>query len=235
MQTVFKRKEIKYLITTEQYDSFLRDVMPFIKKDKYFDTAVSSIYFDTNTDVLIRRSIEKPSVYKEKLRLRFYGEPTDCTIAFAEIKKKYKGIVYKRRVVLDREEAETFLLNGCLPKDGSQIVNEIDYMMRYYGGLMPKMAIYYKRKAYVGKENENLRITFDSDVLWRRDLLDLKHTIYGERLLNDGAVILEIKCVGAMPLWLTSVLHKHKIYPTGYSKYGRAYITNLQKGLITYD
>jgi hypothetical protein len=35
---------------------------------------------------------------------------------------------------------------------------------------------------------------------------------------------MEIKTDGAMPLWLSHALDELKIYPTSFSKYGRAYI-----------
>ena len=63
---------------------------------------------DTPDHRLIRSSLEKP-VYKEKLRLRSYGVPQSDTTVFAELKKKYKGIVYKRRIGMPRHEAACFL------------------------------------------------------------------------------------------------------------------------------
>jgi hypothetical protein len=47
---------------------------------------------------IISRSLDKP-LYKEKLRLRIYGEGPVETVFF-ELKKKFKGIVYKRRIGL---------------------------------------------------------------------------------------------------------------------------------------
>lgn len=70
-------------------------VLDAYNRDKAF-YQICNIYYDTIDDRLIRASIEKP-VYKEKLRLRSYGTPDMNDNVFVEIKKKYNGIVNKRR------------------------------------------------------------------------------------------------------------------------------------------
>ena len=57
---------------------------------------------------LIRASLEKPA-YKEKLRLRSYGVTEPGGEVFLELKKKYKGIVYKRRITLPEDAAGEFI------------------------------------------------------------------------------------------------------------------------------
>lgn len=76
-QTVFKRYELKYLLTKEQKETILRAMKPYMDLDQYGRTTICNIYFDTDNYRLIRRSIENPA-YKEKLRVRSYGraEPT---------------------------------------------------------------------------------------------------------------------------------------------------------------
>ena len=44
-------------------------------------TTVRNIYYDTDTYLLVRRSIEKP-VYKEKLRIRSY-EQANQTVSYS--------------------------------------------------------------------------------------------------------------------------------------------------------
>ena len=94
---VFKRTEIKYLLSEEQYNALMPYLETMAQVDRYGLTRINNIYFDTPDYRLVRTSIEKP-LYKEKLRLRTYGSTTDDTNSFIEIKKKYKGIVYKRRI-----------------------------------------------------------------------------------------------------------------------------------------
>ena len=96
-QTVFKRYELKYMLSLEQRLRVLEAMAPFMQLDKYGRTTIRNLYFDTDTYLLIRRSIEKP-VYKEKLRLRSYGTADKDTTVFVELKKKYESVVYKRRI-----------------------------------------------------------------------------------------------------------------------------------------
>ena len=102
---VFKRLEKKYLITKEQYEALVLALSEHIVSDEYGKSTINNIYFDTPDYRLIRASIEKPTVYKEKLRIRSYGIPEADSNVFVELKKKYKGIVYKRRVDMTYEEA----------------------------------------------------------------------------------------------------------------------------------
>ena len=68
-QTVFKRYELKYMLTLEQKEKILEAMSLYMELDKYGRTTIRNIYFDTDSYRLIRRSIEKPT-YKEKLRMR---------------------------------------------------------------------------------------------------------------------------------------------------------------------
>ena len=145
-QGIFKRKELKYLLDTEQYGVVLSLLDGRMKLDEYGHSVICSLYFDTPDYRLIRTSMQKPP-YKEKLRLRTYGTPTDGSIAFAEIKKKYKGIVYKRRVMLPYADALGWLTGGRGYPEPCQISREIDYFRSYYEGLHPTMFLSYEREA----------------------------------------------------------------------------------------
>ena len=103
-QTVFKRYEIKYLITLKQKDIVLQAISPYMELDQYGRTTIRNIYFDTDNYRLIRRSIEKPA-YKEKLRIRSYCQATPDSTVFVELKKKYEKVVYKRRISLHERDA----------------------------------------------------------------------------------------------------------------------------------
>ena len=227
---IFKRVEKKYLLTDELKDALLSRISPMLIPDSYGRSTISSLYLDTPDFRIIRASIEAKlggHAYKEKLRLRTYGTPKDDTKVFLEIKKKYKGVVYKRRISLTHAAAMEYILGGIKPPD-SQIMREIDYAMHFYGDVRPAAVVSYERDAFFVRDLPALRITFDSGVRYRSTDLDLRAGSGGKILLSEGLNLMEIKTDGAMPLWLSHALDELNIYPASYSKYGNAY-TDLMK------
>lgn len=220
----FKRKEMKYLLNKEQYEGFMNRIRDMAKVDDYGRTSILNIYFDTPDFRLIRASLEKP-VYKEKLRLRSYGTPTDESNSFIEIKKKYKGIVYKRRISAPYKEAKEYLYENVPLENQSQISAEIDYFKKCYPGLRPAMAISYERIAMAGIHDPELRITFDTNIRYRTNHLDLKYGNEGEDLLKKDQYLMELKIADAMDLKLVSILEELDIRQVSFSKYGNGYET----------
>lgn len=218
----FERKEIKYVISAAQREMLMPLLAGRMQADEYGVARICNIYFDTPSSRLIRESIEKP-LYKEKLRLRTYGVPGDESPAFVELKKKFKGIVYKRREIMPYAKAMRFLTERERPEPMTQIMKEIDWVLQSYEGLAPSMVLCYERQAFFGCEDPSLRMTFDTNITFRTDDLDLRKGTYGESLLDSSACILEIKISQAMPLWLSHALDTLGIYPASYSKYGNAY------------
>ena len=220
----FQRREKKFLLTASQYKTLTREFAPYFETDRYGKYTICNIYFDTDDDLLVRRSIEKP-VYKEKLRLRSYGIPEEGSTLFLEIKKKYKQIVYKRRISLSFEQAERYLKTGELPQSGpqQQILRELRYFQEHYQP-KPHVFLAYDRIALAGKEDSSLRVTFDSRIRCREDRLDPALGDDGKLLLPEDRYLMEIKVPGAYPLWMTRILSREKIYPVSFSKYGEFYI-----------
>ena len=221
-QDTFKRYEKKYLLQPEKYELLRYRLQEYMQEDDYGLTTICNIYFDTPDYRLIQASLEKP-LYKEKLRLRSYGVPGKGDSVFIELKKKYKGIVYKRRITSDITSAELYLYNAKPAVDSGQIKKEIDWFLNFYQDIRPAMYISYNRIAMYGLEDSNLRITFDSNILWRKEDLWLEHGIWGSPLLEEGTQLMEIKIPGAMPVWLSHLLGELEIYPVSFSKYGRGY------------
>lgn len=226
---VFKRVEKKYILSPEVYEQFRERIRGHMMEDEYGLSTICNIYYDTEDNRLIYRSIDKP-VYKEKLRLRCYGTPDEDSNAFIEIKKKYKGIVYKRRICMPLWEAEKLLETGeCENKEvNQQILKEIQYFLSFY---KPKKDMYlaYDRIAMFGVEDKNLRMTFDFNIRARSENLDLKDHENVRLYFHKSEVLLEIKTVGAYPIWLVDILKDLQIYPHSFSKYGAFYRRNHKK------
>ena len=220
-EMVFKRVEKKYLIDKSTYDKFIEAIDPYMQMDQYGLHTICNIYFDTDDYDLVSRSIEKP-VYKEKIRLRCYGTPSKESASFIEIKKKYKGVVYKRREEFTYDEAKRFMLGKEHPSKDSQITKEIDYFLDFYNPVA-KLYLAYDREAFFSTNEDMVRMTIDRNIRYREDEIDMINGDYGERLFDDDLRLLEIKVADAFPLWLTSILTELKIYPTSFSKYGNIY------------
>ncbi|MBQ3512642.1 MAG: polyphosphate polymerase domain-containing protein [Lachnospiraceae bacterium] len=228
MSENFQRVEKKYLMSRETYRDFLKETEKYIQLDEFGLHTICNIYFDTDHYDLIRNSIEKP-VYKEKLRLRSYGIPGENDKVYLELKKKWKGIVYKRRISLTLKEAEDYLERGVIPAHKDQIFNEIDYFVHFYHP-EPKLYLAYDRRAYYGLEDHNLRITFDENIRSREEDLELEDGDYGEKLLEEDMILMELKVPGAVPIWLSEIMSRLQIYPTSFSKYGNIYKKKIALG-----
>ena len=115
---------------------------------------------------------------------------------FLEIKKKYRGLVNKRRTTLELGEAYDFIETGVKPElqdyMNGQVLNELEYCLNLYD-LEPKVYIAYDRLAYFEKGNDDLRISFDTNIRTRRSDLSLESGDHGKRLLNSDVWLMEIK------------------------------------------
>lgn len=226
-KSIFKRHELKYLVDAKQRACIEAAFIGRMIPDEHGESTICNIYYDTPDFRLIRRSLEKP-VYKEKLRLRSYGTADDDTKAFLELKKKYKGIVYKRRISLKYDEAFGILENGGRLDGKNQIEKEINYFLDFYGNILPAVYLCYDRTAYFAEDDADFRITFDRNILWRTEDIDLRAEPGGTPILDEGCSLMEIKAAGAMPLWLVELINENCVRQTSFSKYGMAYMTMLK-------
>lgn len=227
----FQRVEEKYLITQIQKEELLKKIDLYIEKDKFFESKIHNIYFDTENNELIINSLNKP-VFKDKFRVRSYGIPDLEDDVFLELKTKYKGVVGKRRVRMTLKEFYHYI--NCHEKNtNNQILNEIDYYFQYYK-LRPAIYIAYDRCSYKGREEKNLRITFDTNLRSRRDHLRFEKRRRLTPYFKENYYIMEIKTVGSMPLWLVRILSEMNITPTSFSKYGKIYEKEKMKEMLNY-
>lgn len=225
----FVRHEVKYLLTQQQEHDILRRISEYMTEDRYSGQTISSLYCDSDDDVLIRTSLDKP-VYKEKLRLRAYGTPTDDSKVFLEIKKKFKGVVYKRRAEMTCAQAYDYLVTGrqppCESYNDRQVMQEIEWLVKR-DGLKPKAAVFYYRRAFFGSDDHELRLTLDKNVRYRLDDTDLRSGTDGIQLGHQPFCVMEIKSAAAVPLWLAGILSELEIHPGSFSKYGSVYREKL--------
>jgi SPX domain protein involved in polyphosphate accumulation len=237
MQDIFRRREKKYLITSGQAAALQRLIAGYTAIDQQGEYLIQDLYYDTANWDIISKSIERPS-YKEKLRLRLYGQYSSEPQGFLEIKRKYEGVVYKRRIAFPLSELKDRSVREVVSEADSQISREISYFLKA-NPVSEKIHIAYKRTAYTGVEDKGLRITFDRDIVF--NLCSLNDNIFSEynsdngrqiesrQIIEQNQMLMEIKTTGAIPLWLTRALSENNIFPVSFSKFGVCYIRYISK------
>ena len=228
---VFNRYEKKYLLDQATYEAIASQLCERMTLDVYNNEVgfytIGNLYFDTVDDTLIKKSLSKP-IYKEKLRIRAYGVPELDSRVFLEIKKKVDGLVNKRRTSMTLSEAYAFVETGEIPPKkpyhNSQVIREIAYFLERYD-LKPASYIAYDRKALFSGD---LRITFDTHIRSRREMLGLECGDFGKPVLEPGMWLMEVKASTAFPLWFVKLLSEYKINASSFSKYGWEYLNRDQ-------
>jgi hypothetical protein len=228
---VFNRHEQKYILEEKAawylQGRFRKDMEPDAYNRKNGAYLICNVYYDTEDSALIRESLSKP-LYKEKLRLRSYGVPDADSKVFVEIKKKYRGCVNKRRSAMRLSEAYAFLEGGVVPEPDDrvsknmQVVREIAYILEKRD-LSPMTYISYERRAYFGKGDRDLRVSFDSNILARRHSVHLEYGAFGTPIIDKGLCVMEVKTAGGIPVWLADLFSECSVYTSSFSKYGTEY------------
>lgn len=221
---IFERHEKKFLMHSGTYYELMDRLTPHMEQDAYGLHTINTIYFDTEDYSIIRHSLDKPK-FKVKLRLRSYGTPGEGDPVYLELKKKLAGITYKRRVAMPLRQARDYLDRGVIPPESGQnrqTFGEIDWFIQEKNP-SPKVLLCYDRIAMYGREDRDFRMTFDANIRWRSEYLDLGKGDNGSLLLLPGDRLLEVKTLRALPLWLCHILSELEIYPISLSKYGTVY------------
>lgn len=178
------------------------------------------------------------------------ADGSDIPVFFG-IKKKFKGIVYKRRLALSLPAAVAFA--GGLPYELAcsrwpladrvqaraslapvtrQIARELTAAMDRWTPLVPSMGIACDRVAWgydlsasSFREGDSL---FDPELRITFDD-DLRYfdcfaaTSRWLPLVEPAETVMEIKSAGPYPFWLVTALSTGAIYPSSFTKYGSAY------------
>lgn len=234
LKKVFQRKETKYLFTQQQFDAFFNELQHYMTVDQYGLHTIRSLYYDTDNDHFIRHSMDKPP-YKEKFRIRSYGTPTNDSLVFLEIKKKVKGIVYKRRLPLTYLDYQRWEQTGMLPSElqHTQIAQEINWLFLKHTDLAPKVLISYDRLSLFLEDDDDFRVTFDQNIRYQANQVALAAS-RGELVAPELDVLMEVKAMGAYPLWFVELLTKHHVQKGSFSKYAQTYQRYLFKEELFY-
>lgn len=220
----FRRSELKYLCSDEEAEQFYRKIQEHIHPDLYYQYTVHSVYLDNDQNMFAIYSLNHPK-YKAKLRLRSYSNPLKDDIVYLELKKKWNGIVYKNRIELTYRQAMDYLDYNVSLSVSNGTTREIDYLLKY-ANPEQRVTLLYDRTCWQGKDEEDLRITFDRRIRYRMNDISLVETGLEKELLKNQ-VMMEIKAEYRYPLWLVHALREMNFKPVSFSKYGNVYRRNF--------
>lgn len=226
---LFQRYEKKYLLTEAQYRQVIEAICEKMVPDAHARYSIKNIYFDTEDYDLIRTSVDGAD-YKEKLRLRAYGtwDRNKNDRVFLEIKKKYDGIVYKRRIGMSFLDAMFYVFSGERPEGLTDLeTSEFDFFLKRHH-IVNRTFLTYDREAYAAADGGELRITFDTNIRYQTSGFSFDEKQASEQVPVMG-VLMEIKNPMSMPLWVAQMLSKYQIRPYSFSKYGAVYRNNILK------
>jgi len=224
----FNRFELKYLISREAMVRLEEDLKHYVLPDTYNDStgqyALSSLYYDTNDYRFYREKLDGLK-FRRKLRIRIYETQntlTDASIVYVEIKQRVNRVTQKRRVPMTYKEALALCNEGIIPDHDSRdapVINEI-YEMVIENNLKPSCITSYFRQAYFGTDYDTgLRITFDTNIRYRSQNLNLHEKDIGDYMISPDMVIMEVKVNERVPYRLTELIAHHNFRLIRVSKY----------------
>ena len=225
---MFNRYELKYIMRYAHAKRVMEHMgdylVPDAYGDKYGNYILSSLYYDTDDFLFYWQKLEGLK-HRRKLRIRLYETkevPTPETIVYVEIKERVDKIIRKRRIKVPLKDA------WKLCDDREEVVHEkrdraahdeILHMTHAYD-LYPQVITSYHRKAFNGTEYDpGLRVTFDTNLRYRRADLDLTSKKLGRFMIDPDLVIMEIKANNSIPIWITQMVAHHDIQLKRISKY----------------
>ena len=217
------RREDKYYVPINIYQSLLKDLSYFTKPDEYSIDQdfynVYSIYFD-NIDLTSYHHKVEGRADRFKIRLRFYASDIKSGQINAEIKYKFSDHGSKKKVIIDIESFKKIISGERISPDDFLDIPELKTFIaaKKLGNFFPFIRINYQRQALFSKIDRNIRINFDRKV----DCCRLKAgSCEGSYIsaLSANKIILEIKYPGYLPYWLVYILRKYSLQRSSISKY----------------
>ncbi|MBC8426698.1 polyphosphate polymerase domain-containing protein [bacterium] len=232
----YRRYECKYLVSETLAGEIANSIRPFVDVDPYalgspdrsYD--IASVYLDA-PDLRLFRETREGLKRRLKLRIRSYCERDDAP-AFLEIKRRYDRLVLKGRARVGHD-AVAVMLAGGVP-DTSGLAGEelacfeefVAWTARWLA--QPVIWVKYRREAYVGAHDPNLRVTLDRDLVCAPSSgPDCRLPACDWRPLETRGVILELKFTGSFPAWMSRLVQRHELQRRSYSKYCNAVLRGL--------
>jgi hypothetical protein len=227
------RFELKYIIDENCARGIRQFISSHLEPDSYarpdMDNAypISSLYLDNSGLTLFGQTVQGMK-NRFKLRIRFYDDDPSHP-AFLEIKRRVTDVIKKERATVTRDAVRRVLrgdgprleyLKGdpTNPKSGSALQNfchlcqSIDARGMVY--------VSYVREAYVSPNSDQVRVTFDRQLLGSPYEQGSPLQLPTQGAWPDvGGVILELKFTDRFPPWMREVVQAFNLQRTSVPKY----------------
>jgi len=217
------RYEIKYALYKSDFIELNNIIKSLCKKDIHADINggyhVRSLYFDDYYD---NAYVDKEASVQGRYKFRIRTYNIDNNLIKLEKKIKKGKLCAKQSTIITPNDYDNVMAknyNSLLSYDGEMVKKF--YTECQNNILTPKIIIDYKREAYVYKfGNDYIRLTFDSDIAWATNSLDIfDDKICLHNLNNTMANVFELKCSSLVPELLMDIIHPIANYKTSFSKY----------------
>ena len=226
----FQRFEFKYILTPDLEAQIKKRIMPYIKQDPFaVDTKnssyeVISLYYDSPGFYYYRQKMDGIKMRK-KVRLRTYRNNGQFfPYAFFEIKRKHNVVILKDRFLMPKEDYEKLVENddfhstkAIRDQNRKDIIEEFEWE-QHLRSIVPKILITYDREPYLGKYNENFRVTFDKNI----KAMENDNLFYSGNDMIDvsgNLTVMELKFTGTMPYYISELIQEYNLERGTYSKY----------------
>ena len=224
MESNFGRTEYKYYLPFHRRAHFLADLRKFTTPDQHatgrnLSYEVVSIYFD-NLELKSYHEKLSGDPRKVKLRVRFYPPLDNTGSVNIELKYKMLDNTIKKRTKIAYESFLDTLQSDFakLDFDGQDpVISSLACLIRA-DTFYPFIRVDYRRSAFYARNDHNVRITIDSEVLcnrWLGGMNIMPHI----PVLPAGVEVLEIKSPNYFPFWLTYIIQKYALSRAAISKY----------------
>ncbi len=220
------RYEVKYPVRFEQGSKLLATLAPPLVPDTHGKSGqyvVYTVYFDTRKLNFYYEKIDG-FAGRVKFRLRTYlgySEP----LWFLESKERVRHYISKHRIRLNREQADMLIssylspgtIQGIVPPDHVIAVN-LGRVIKY-GVLIPTVATYYRRNAYIFKGAREVRVTLDHNLM-ALAAKTLTAKLPGILPIHHrDQYLIEVKGNGWMPMEVVNAVCKNSLVARSFSKY----------------
>jgi hypothetical protein len=225
-----QRHECKFVVPEALAARLRRRVEPFVRPDPHAAVrpdhtyAIASLYLDDSERTLYRETVEGQKK-RFKLRVRSYGD-ANATV-FLEIKRRIDKVVEKLRCPIPRQALAPVLagdlaVGDALPPHQRRALLEFARLQQLARG-EPRIVVRYDRQAYVGHDDEQVRVTFDRRLaVVPCQRAEVRVDDPDRQRVPMGGVVLELKFTDRCPTWMLDAVRAFELRRISFSKYCRS-------------